>query len=335
MITDADDLTRIIRSAFSPRCLGRWPTPLEGVDSLGAAVGLDALWLKREDRSAVAYGGNKVRGLELLLAEAPSDAVCCTIGGTGSTHCLATAVHAQAAGLRSAVAQFPQPESEWARATAAAVIDHADVVCRARSRLAFPAAVTRAWLAARRLGRSWWIAGGGASPRGVIGQMLGALELQQQLGEPPDAVVVPLGSGGTVAGILLGIAALSWNTQVIAVRVAPRVAANRVRVAALAWGARRLLGTRGITVPAPRGPLTVVHGLGRGYGHPTSAGESARRVGAEHGVVLDSTYGGKTFATVRELGARGYRRVVFWHTFAPPPVSSSSPRQGSMRESIP
>jgi 1-aminocyclopropane-1-carboxylate deaminase/D-cysteine desulfhydrase-like pyridoxal-dependent ACC family enzyme len=335
IVTDADALTRIIRGAFSPRCLGRWPTPLERADSLGAAVGLDALWLKREDRSAPAYGGNKVRGLEFLLAEAPPDAVCLTVGGTGSTHCLATAVHARAAGLRSALAQFPQPESEWARATAAALAGYADVVCRARSRAAFPAAVMRAWLAARRLGRCWWIAGGGASAWGVAGQMLGALELREQLREPPDAVLVPLGSGGTAAGLLLGFAALGWSTRVIGVRVAPRAAANQLRVAALAWAARRLLRARGITVPAPRHSVRVVHGLGRGYGHSTAAGESARGVGAEHGVVLDSTYGGKAFAAAAGLAALGYRRVVFWHTFAAPVVSPPRPaRERSMPETV-
>ncbi|MGH7605720.1 MAG: hypothetical protein ACREME_00145, partial [Gemmatimonadales bacterium] len=86
---DATAFTTKIRSAFAPRSLGPWPTPLDAAPALGGAAGLDALWLKREDRA----GGNKVRGLEFLLADVPRHASLVTVGGTGSTHCLATAVH--------------------------------------------------------------------------------------------------------------------------------------------------------------------------------------------------------------------------------------------------
>src|SRR5690349_24785698 len=96
MMPDPKRLTHKIRERLRARSLGARPTPLAAASvALTRAVGLDALWLKRED----AIGGNKVRSLEFLLATAqPGDAVL-TIGGTGSTHCLATAVHARA--LRS------------------------------------------------------------------------------------------------------------------------------------------------------------------------------------------------------------------------------------------
>ncbi|HUK63934.1 MAG TPA: hypothetical protein VLV15_11385, partial [Dongiaceae bacterium] len=59
-------------------------------------------------------------------------------------------------------------------------------------------------------------------------------------------------------------------------------------------------------------------GLGAGYGHPTAEGERARALAAPYGLALDPTYGAKAFAAVASLPARGFRRVVFWHTFGPP-----------------
>lgn len=311
-------LTGKIRAAFAPSHLGSWPTPLEAAPGLAAALGLQALWCKREDRSSPRYGGNKVRGLEFLLAGLPPGSACVTIGGTGSTHCLATAVHAAAGGAHAVLAQFPQPDTEWARVVARAVTRYAAAVVRAPSLIAFPAAVWRAWGIARRYGPRRWIPGGGAHPRAVIGHALAALELASQCDEPPDAVVLPLGTGGTAAGIALGLAALAWPTRIVAVRVAPRPVATLWRTVWLAHRARRLLARRGTVLPAPRAPV-VVDGVGAGYGHPTPAGEAARTLAAQHGLVLDSTYGAKAFALLAQRATWGGQRIVFWHTFAPPP----------------
>jgi len=301
---DAAAFATKIRSAFAPRSLGAWPTPLEAAPALARAIGADALWLKREDRS----GGNKVRGLEFLLAGATPNTVFVTVGGTGSTHCLATALHARRLGHRIVLAQFPQPDTDASRAVAAATARAADLVIRAGSSLGLPWAVFRAWARARRLGAPRWIPGGGAHPRAVLGHALAALELEAQLAAPPDTIVVPLGTGGTAAGIALGVAWLGWPTRVVAVRVAPRFVANGWRTARLARSAAQLLETR-----TPRLRIQVVNGLGAGYGHPSPAGERARLLAAEHGLRLDPTYGAKAFAAIPVT-----QRVVFWHTFAWP-----------------
>ena len=301
---DAAAFATKIRSAIGHCSLGDWPTPLEPAPALARAVGADALWLKREDRA----GGNKVRGLEFLLAGAAPDAVFVTVGGTGSTHCLATAVHARRLGHRVVLAQFPQPDTDASRAVAAATQRAGDVVVTARSQMGLPWAVLRAWIAARRLGAPRWIPGGGAHPRAVVGHLLAALELAIQLDAPPDTIVVPLGTGGTAAGIALGLAWLRWPTRVVAVRVAPRVVANRWRVNRLARGAAQLL-----QVQSTQLNIQVVDGLGAGYGHPSPDGERARVLAADHGLKLDPTYGAKAFATLP-----GMQRVVFWNTFAWP-----------------
>ena len=311
-----------IREALAPCSLATWPTPLEPSPALARAVGLQALWLKREDLR----GGNKVRGLEFLLSGAPAQSVFVTIGGTGSTHCLATARHARALGFRTALAVFPQPETDASRTVGTATATTADRVFRASSRLTFPWAVLRAWRPCYHLGpgRPRWIAGGGADPRAVVGHFLATLELSSQLdalGRPPDSIVVPLGTGGTAAGIALGIAWLGWSTQVVGVRVAPRIAANAWRTHRLARKTAALLRGAGVDISVPRAAIRVrvVDAVGRGYGYPTPEGERATVIAAEHGVRLDPTYSAKAFGfLVNRTMHPVPRSAVFWHTFAWP-----------------
>ena len=317
MVSDPAQLIEKIRATLAPCRLGDWPTPLDRAAALGGAVGIAELTVKREDRSSARYGGNKVRALEFLLAGARPGTVFVTLGGTGSTHCLATAVHAAAAGGRAVLAQFPQPETPASRAVASACRARAALVVHARARASLPLAVLDAWHRAGALGPRRWIAGGGAHPRAVVGHLLAGLELASQLASPPDAIVLPLGTGGTAAGLALAVTALGWPTRVVGVRVAPRIVANRWRTTWLAYAARRLLAHRGVPLPAPRS-LDIVDGLGEGYGHPTPEGEAAERLASEHGLTLDPTYGAKAFAVLLQRGTCNVQRVVFWHTFAVP-----------------
>ncbi len=310
-------LTTKIRAAFAPRSLGAWPTALEPQPPLARALGVEALWLKREDLA----GGNKVRGLEFLFANVAPRSVFVTVGGSGSSHCLTTARCARAEGHRTALALFRQPTTEATRAVDAAIMAEAHLVMRASSIATLPWAVLRTWLAARRIGKGTphWIPGGGADPRAVLGHCLAALELSAQLETPPDSIVVPLGTGGTAAGIALGVAVLGWSTRVIAVRVAPWIAANRWRTLRLARQAAVLLERAGIErVPRSAIRVEVVNALGAGYGYPTTEGERARRLASDHGLRLEPTYGAKAFSVYFQKKKYDLRRTVFWHTFAWP-----------------
>jgi D-cysteine desulfhydrase len=316
-------LSAKIRATLAPCRLGDWPTPLEPAPALARALGIAALHLKREDRSAPCGGGNKVRGLEFLMSGAPGGTTFVTVGGTGSTHCLATAVHARALGCQAVLAQFDQPETRESRAVAVVCATTAALVVRARRSATVPLAVLAAWHRARRLGGGRrWIPGGGASPRAVLGHWLAGLELATQVADPPDVVLLPLGTGGTAAGISLAVATLGWATRVIAVRVAPRLVANAWRTRRLAGGARRILARLGVALPTP-GTLDIVDGLGDGYGHPTPEGERAQALAREHGLTLDPTYGAKAFAVLLRRGTGNVQRVVFWHTFALPQPESA------------
>src|SRR2546425_561834 len=272
-----------IRAALARCSLAQGPTPLEPHPALARALGLRALWLKRED----AAGGNKVRGLEFLLAGAASRSVFVTVGGAGSTHCLATARLAKSLGCRTAIAVFPQPETEASKRIASAIDATADLVVRASSRLTLPWAVWRAWRAAHHRGgaKPRWIAGGGADPRAIAGHLLATLELQEGLDAPPDAIVVPLGTGGTAAGIALGISWLGWSTRVVAVRVAPRIVANRWRTLRLARETAALFWGSGVGVVVSPSSNCIEGGgaEGEGYGFSAPGGEGGGAGGGRPG----------------------------------------------------
>src|SRR5258708_31969559 len=127
MMPDPKRLTHKIRERLRARSLGARPTPLTAASAaLTRSMGLDALWVKRED----AIGGNKVRSLEFLLAVAQLGDVVLTIGGTRSSHCLATSLHARALGCRAAIAQVSPPATPTPLATAPRSPRHADLVPR-------------------------------------------------------------------------------------------------------------------------------------------------------------------------------------------------------------
>src|SRR5207247_158104 len=177
-----------------------------------------------------------------------------------------------ALGARTVLAQCPQHDTDDSRAVAAASAARAALVVRARSPAGLPLALLKAWRAARRMGPVRWIPPGGAHPRAVVGHLLAGLELESQLPDLPDAIVTPLGTGGTAAGLGLAVAALSWPTRIVGVRVAPRLIANRWRTTRLARRAALLLARHGLRLPLPasrfpvavRGegaPLLFVHGF--------------------------------------------------------------------------
>ena len=103
-----------------------------------------------------------------------------------------------------------------------------------------PFAVVRAWQHASRYGRPTWVPAGGANPLGVLGGVNAALEFWDQVnrGEAarPDVIVAPLGSGATVAGLLLGSWIAESDVTICGVRVADPIVANRWQVARLVFG---------------------------------------------------------------------------------------------------
>jgi D-cysteine desulfhydrase len=277
------------------------------------------LLAKRDDLSASALGGNKVRALELLLAGvAPGDSLL-TVGPTGSTHAFSVAVHGALLGARTRVITWPQEGHAIADATGRRLRELADVTA-ARSVLD---AYLRA-AASRFAGGNRWIPAGGSVPLGALGHVDAALELVEQLASTPlprpDLLVAPLGSGGTVAGLLVGLAIAGLPTRVVGVRVVPRIVATRRRVLGLAARTRALLARlSGAALPAldPQSLEIEQEHYGGAYGRETSSGRSAATALADAGgPKLEGTYSAKAFG-VALARARHVpdERVLFWLTF--------------------
>jgi len=309
-----------LRERIPWRPLGRFPTRVHALP--GVAPPSVELWVKRDDESGERYGGNKVRKLEFILAEAEArrGRRLATVGGYGSHHVLATALYGGALGFAVEAVVFPQPVTPHVLETVRAVS-----ACGARFRVAASWAGVAPRLAAAR-GRGFRLIGpGGSSPTGTLGYVSAGLELGAQIraGDCPrfDDVYVALGSCGTVAGLWLGLRLAGVEARVVGVRVVDRLVCNRGVTVRLARAvAKRLRLDR----PPPRAPgerdLSVDDRFfGAGYGAATPESEAAIRRAADAGLRLESTYTGKTLAALladANAGLLAGRRVLFVNTFS-------------------
>ena len=315
--------------------LGLLPTPLVDAPRLAAAIGLPALWIKRDDLIGFGFGGNKVRGLELLIADARAQGADVVVTGAGaqSNHVRATAAAAAHAGLDAVAALWgDEPASVQGNLLLTRMLGAQTRFTRNADRAQIDRTITEIADELRRSGRRpYAIPRGGACALGVLGHVLAARELQRQcesLGLSPGTVFLAVGSGATLAGWLLGSALLgtAWRIEGVTVsRPAPEV---RVRVAALAADAAALLDVPTAVAEAD----VVVHDgfIGAGYGVPTPAGDAAIVLAARtQGLFLDPTYTGKAFAGLIALAAAGrfVQRgpLVFLHTGGEPALFAQTP----------
>ncbi|PIE18524.1 MAG: 1-aminocyclopropane-1-carboxylate deaminase [Proteobacteria bacterium] len=309
--------------------LGRWPTAVRRLDALSEQLGVE-LWVKSDDASSRDYGGNKVRKLELLLAAARKRGArrLLTVGGIGSNQVLATAIHgARALGLPTRAVVVPQPATQKVLANLERIRRLGVDLIPCKRRAAAPAVL---WAEGRQED-TYTIGPGGSSPLGSLGYVAAGLELGEQVraGElpPPDEVVLPLGSGGTAAGLWLGLAAAELSTRLVCVRVVERALCNGWLLRLLARRCRSLLERHGVSLP-PSGELEVVHEqAGPSYGTPTPAAEAACQLAARQGsMALETTYSGKAFAALIARAEGGKRapgpakRVLFWNTHSSAPT---------------
>lgn len=311
-------LARYPELARIPRAhLTTLPTPVEPL--LDAAAN-GTFWLKRDDLSSATFGGNKVRALEFLLGTVHRGDLVLTIGGEGSTHVLATAYHAARLGARTHAIRWRHEMNGLAYTVAGRARELCDDVTTTRTIVG--TAVRAAW---RRLRspRTHWIPMGGSSPLGTLGHVNAGLELAEQIGSAllprPARVVVPLGTGGTAAGLALGFAIAGLPIMVVGARIGPRIGANRWRVYHLARATADLMRrTSGRPVPTlGRGAVTVVHDVyGGAYGRALPAGEdAARQLEVWRGIALDATYSSKALAAAIALHRRSEVPTLFWLTF--------------------
>ncbi len=306
------------------------PTPVEPMAGVARELGMGGLWVKRDDLSGEFYGGNKIRKLEYIFAEA-MEAGCdevLTMGAIGSHHVLATAIYARELGLAPAAQHWMQPITPH-------VLNNLRALSTTRPELRLVANVAEvpfrvfkskldAWLAGRP--QTFFISGGGSSTRGVLGYVDAALELAEQISADefpePDRIFVSAGTTGTLAGLALGVKMAGLRSRVVGVRVVEAAVTNKANVLRLARAAASLM--RGYGVRAPdlgRDDFDLLGGyLGAGYGAPTPEGACAIELAERgDGLHLDPTYTGKCFAAlVGERGRMGleHERVLFWNTLS-------------------
>lgn len=308
--------------------LAHYPTPLMPAKRLSETLGGAELWFKRDDLISFGLGGNKIRGLEILLADALSQQADALITGAGvqSNHVRATAAVAAHAGLQCTAVYWGKPPVQVDGNYRVTKMLNADVYftgdddrASVDSHIPLVAAKYRAQGA-----RPYCIPRGGACARGALGHVLAVFELYQQCLEQdlqPDTIVFALGSGGTYAGWLLGIRLLNmpWRLECYTVSREPEEAS--LQVARLAGEAAALLQLDW-HFGADDAP---VHGgfIGAGYGIASAEGaEAIRLVGRTEGILLDPTYTGKAMAGLlhglRSKQLAGKRKIVFVHTGGEP-----------------
>lgn len=318
--------------SISHLSLGDFPTPVERLSNLERILGFKSLWIKRDDLSGPLGGGNKVRKLEYMFAavQASPDGdkkkTLFTIGPTGSNHVRATAVYGKASGFRVECLLFKQPPTEYSGANYRKICENAYRVYEVKrmhtmfARYAYEQAKTALGIGEER----YFIPAGGSSPLGSVGYVKAVSELKSQIEADmlpePRFIFVPVGTCGTIAGLIVGARLAGLRSQIVGVRVADSVVANSWAISRMVRRILRLIGAVDAHDIKHTRRIELWHGdFGKGYAIPTEAGTRAVAMMAEHeGITLENTYTGKTLAGmahyIGEHGGEG-EHVLFWNTY--------------------
>ncbi|MGE5132904.1 MAG: 1-aminocyclopropane-1-carboxylate deaminase/D-cysteine desulfhydrase [Gemmatimonadota bacterium] len=306
------------------RRLAVLPTPLVSAPRLAETLSAGPLYLKRDDLTGFAFGGNKARTLEFLLAAATAEGAdtLLTGGAPGSNFCAAAAAGARLAGLSCELViagkRAPAgPALALAQSWGAAVRwtgdpDRTSVDTGLRRAAAGLAAAGR---------RPYLIPRGGAAAAGAVGYALAAFELHEQLAERgirSARVVVAVGSGTTLAGLVAGNVLLGRPLDLLGGSASRPPAQAAGQVLALARECARLLS--GAVPPGASGPapeiteadVTVADVRGPGHGVPSPAAAAVAELAlSTEGLVIDPVYTAKALTLVTGCGGES---TVFWHT---------------------
>ena len=303
--------------------LARLPTPLELLSRLSDEYGT-RIWIKRDDQTDSVASGNKIRKLEYSIGQALAEEadVLVTWGGIQSNHCRATAALAARLGLKShLVLRGSEPDIKDGNllidSLVGAEITYAPLE-RYKEMDQTYADLQSEYASQGR--RTYRIPVGASDEVGLWGYISCADELKQDFeaaGISPDAIVSATGSGGTLAGLIIGNALHDLNTKVVAFNVCDDEAYFKQKIYKdfLLWRDRY-----GSELNIDQLPINVIDGyVGPGYGRATpEVFETIRHVAQLEGIVLDPVYTGKAFnAMLQEIRSgrfKGLSDIVFIHT---------------------
>jgi D-cysteine desulfhydrase family pyridoxal phosphate-dependent enzyme len=299
------------------------PTPLQFAARLTEELGGPRIYLKRDDLTGLALGGNKTRKLEYLVADAQAMGAThlITTGAAQSNHARQTAAAARLAGMECHLvlnAANPEPDVQGNL-----LLDHllgakVHIVATQAER---PAKMEEIAADLADSGAvPYIIPGGGSNGVGSLGYVAAMLEIQGQLlelGVAPKALYFAAGGGGTHSGIIMGAKLFGIDFNCIGIMVEGDNAGGIERATRVAgWTAERL----GITNPVSPDDILVDAGhVGEGYGIPTDEGIAAIKLLARtEGVLIDPVYTAKAFAgmlaDIRDGMYTADDSIIFLHT---------------------
>ncbi len=327
------DVNMIDRLEQVPRLtLAHLPTPIERMDRFSQHLGGPTVYVKRDDCTGLGFGGNKVRKLELLLADALAQGATVLVsGGVVQSNTLRQVAAAAAKlGLQCHLAvmtgRVARTDPDYAE-TGNFLLDR---LFGAQCKLVEWAprrndAITALADRLRAQGsRPYVIPYGGSTVLGALGYVRCAIELSSQLRERNlrlDAIVLASGTGGTQAGLLVGLAALGSRIPVIGIDIDAEPERVRQDVTRLTIETAEFLG---VGDAVSEGDIEVIGGYaGEQYGLPTPGMVDAVTLAAQlEGLLLDPVYSGKGLAGLTGLIRAGRfprsAHVLFVHTGGAP-----------------
>jgi len=297
-------------------------TPIDELSRLRDALGgarAPRLLMKRDDLLSFGGGGNKIRKLQTVIAEAKGAGAdtLITCGGLQSNHARATAAAGAALGMRVVLVLNGEPPQVPTANTRLDLLFGADVRYVPNREARIPTMQTMAD-ELRRVGRRPVIVPIGAStPTGAMGFARGIAEVVAA-GARPDAIIHSSSSGGTQAGLVAGCRLFGLPTKVIGISADERADDLEAIVRNLIKEMATRLGVRPEAIGVDNIEVDDAH-VGQGYGIPTAASsEALERLARSEGILLDPVYTAKAMASliarVRRSEFSAESTVLFWHT---------------------
>ena len=312
---------------FPRKRFAHLPTPLEPMENLSRLLGGPNLWIKRDDCTGLAGGGNKTRKLEFLMADAEAEGAdtIITQGAVQSNHARQTAAIAARMGYHCHLLLENRTESQDPDFLGNGNVLLDEMYGAQLQRFAGGTDMNEqmALLAERLKGegrKPYIIPGGGSNRIGALGYANAAIELVTQsndMGLKVDHIVHATGSAGTQAGLVAGLTAVHAGIPVLGISVRAERAAQEENVYRLAAETADYIGSAAALTRAD--VVANSDYVGGGYGVPTEAMIEAVNLAARHeSILLDPVYSGKGMAglidQVRQGAFQPDENVVFIHT---------------------
>lgn len=303
------------------------PTPIEPLPRLSALLGGPHLFIKRDDQTGLALGGNKTRKLEFLVAEAQSMGARTLVsaGAMQSNHCRQTAAAAARFGLGCILVLTGEDDDGPTGNHLLDLLFGAQIV-PVGDRADRDRVLMETFNKARADGLSpYLVPYGGSSPTGALGYAFAVQEVLTQ-GLHADWMVFGSSSGGTHAGMVLGQRLFGYSGKMLGISIDEPAADLRASVAALASAASDKLGPHIAFLPDD--VIADDAYCAAGYGVLTDIEREAVQLFARYeGILLDPVYTGRAAGGMIDLVRKGFfkadENVLFWNTGGQPALFAS------------